>query len=117
MNFLEAMKEMSGGKKVRRIKWKPDDYWYMVKNRVLRCDGTFASFSLRQVEAVDWLLHPEDAKPVPLSDKFRFRIDSDSEKYYAHSDVKAALLELDNFEGTYRDGLSELFGEDFIDDA
>lgn len=61
MNFVDAVKKMKHGKRVKRKKWLKSDYIY-IKDKKIFCDGEYAYQDMLNVgdfTANDWIVTEE----------------------------------------------------------
>ena len=96
MNFLEAVKAMKEGKKVRREEWEKSHFLYIRKfkcNHIIQENGEFREYYLSDIEATDWQIVEEKKT---LSDKLSI-VDQfgtvPSINHYNEKDVKEAIKE------------------------
>ena len=86
MNFMEAVKAMSEGKKVRRNNWGNSDFCLDSNNSV---NGISYEFGIYDFEATDWELFNEERNWSLADLKSRRRInENDHEPYYNAGYVK-----------------------------
>ena len=76
MNFMEAVKAMKEGKKVRIKDWDQEFIYLHESGKVLDETGEFLDFDIIEFESTDWEVVKKDVvcKPhntLSLSDKFR----------------------------------------------
>lgn len=90
MNFLEAVKAMKEGKKVRRKNHIDDAYMSYVNEKFVFYGFSNTTFSLRDIEATDWEIYEEEKKN--LSDK-RTNASMENGWQYQEEDVKQSLKE------------------------
>jgi len=136
MNFLEAVKAMKEGKKVRRGGWNKDNYLYLETGEIIKDDSGYLKLP-ENFEATDWEIVEEKKT---LSDKI-FEVKNqwdcikdlsayDSKDYLPLKDVKEAIKEfidwlfevekenvgksVEEAEETVRDKAKEIFGERLI---
>lgn len=131
MNFLEAVKAMKEGKKVKRKSWGNDSDYFTIENGMFCQHGTEKDYSntntialyLEAFEATDWEIVEEKKT---LSDKIGYLHDSENAFCYNKDgafiqvkDVKEALKKLsiyiekcnDNEEAVDMVIVREIFGD------
>jgi hypothetical protein len=111
MNFLEAIKEIKNGKKIRRLLYSQE--WKESHGLIEGVQTAMISqFSIEDVEANDWEIVEENET---LSDKICYSLNEDS---LTVEDVKEALIELTDYLGdTFPPAnkkIKEIFGDKLI---
>ena len=72
MKFMEAIKAMKEGKKVRRKCWTDEQYVYVSNDAVLWSNNTNPKFRVKQFEAIDWELYENEKHSSELSKELKF---------------------------------------------
>jgi hypothetical protein len=123
MNFMEAVKEMEKGKRVRRnqhkstLPWRYDGRFYIEQDT----DKSYSQFSLSHIQATDWEV-VEEPKQTLYEKALTSVCFGDSVIVIDLDDVKQALKELrawldseeTDYEHDIRFKLKEIFGEEML---
>jgi len=104
MNFMEAVKAMKEGKKVRMKRWDKDNYMIIKSGDVCVDSHAFPySLNLGLIEATDWQIYGEEDN-WNLDDK-RVTMKNCCECEYRQKDIKTFIQKVkEDFIGTYKEG-------------
>jgi len=98
MNFIEAVKEMKEGKKVRRKYWNKSDYYYINESKVLVNELHYKPNRLiHNIEAIDWEIVEEPKKTLSSKVLEGSKYSDTGIWRYKEEDVKQALEEFLNW--------------------
>ena len=89
IDFMQAVKWMKEGKKVRGVSWTKSRYWYLDGEKIVWDDGDVISGYLHQIDT-DWEIY-EEKDEWKLSDEIKKWVDK--QKYFTE-DMQDELFEI-----------------------